>query len=200
MIETRQIRYFVALAEHLHFGKAALALNVAQPALSQQIRQLEDELGSPLFERNTRRVTLLPAGNNFLARAQAILHELSLAAEEAKDINVGHSGSVRIGFVSTAAPRLIPELLHRLRRKYPRIQVDLYETDPHDQVQQLHWLRIDIGIMLFHPNVPKCPHRRSDDGGRGCACVAGLPRRVGRIFVKKHAAFRAASIRVTSGR
>jgi DNA-binding transcriptional LysR family regulator len=154
MIETRQIRYFVALAEHLHFGKAALALNMAQPALSQQIRQLEDELGTPLFERNTRRVTLLPAGNNFLARAQAILHELSLAVEEARDINVGQSGSVRIGFVSTAAPRLIPELLHRLRRKYPRIQVDLYETDPDDQVQQLHWLKIDIGLMLFHPNDP----------------------------------------------
>ncbi len=154
MIETRQIRYFVALAEHLHFGKAALALNVAQPALSQQIRQLEDELGAPLFERNTRRVTLLPAGNNFLARAQAILHELSLAVEEARDINVGCSGSVRIGFVSTAAPRLIPELLHRLRRKYPRIQVDLYESGPHDQVQQLHWRKIDIGLMLFHPNDP----------------------------------------------
>jgi DNA-binding transcriptional LysR family regulator len=154
MIETRQIRYFVALAEHLHFGKAALALNMAQPALSQQIRQLEDELGTPLFERNTRRVTLLPAGNTFLARAQAILHELSLAVEEAGDINVGHSGSVRIGFVSTAAPRVIPELLNRLRRKYPRIHVDLYETDPLDQVQQLHWLKIDIGLMLFHPNDP----------------------------------------------
>jgi DNA-binding transcriptional LysR family regulator len=154
MIETRQIRYFVALAEHLHFGKAALALNMAQPALSQQIRQLEDELGTPLFERNTRRVTLLPAGNTFLARAQAILHELSLAVEEARDLNVGHSGSVRIGFVSTAAPRVIPELLNRLRRKYPRIHVDLYETDPLDQVQQLHWLKIDIGLMLFHPNDP----------------------------------------------
>src|SRR5258707_8429460 len=154
MIETRQIRYFVALAEHLHFGKAALALNVAQPALSQQIRQLEDELGTPLFERNTRRVTLLPAGNHFLARAQAILHELSLALEEARDANVGQSGTVRIGFVSTAAPRLIPELLHRLRRKYPRIQIDLYETNPHDQVQQLHSRKIDMGVMLFHPNYP----------------------------------------------
>jgi DNA-binding transcriptional LysR family regulator len=93
-------------------------------------------------------VTLLPAGKNFLARAQAILHELSLAVEEARDINVGHSGSVRIGFVSTAAPRVIPELLHPLRRKYPRIQVDLYETDPHDQVQQLHWLKIDNAAAM----------------------------------------------------
>src|ERR1700691_4861883 len=101
-VELRHLRYFVAVAEELHFGRAALRLHLAQPALSQQIRKLEEMLGYPLFERTSRSVALTAAGVVFLERAQRTLRNLQRDIEETQSIGRGEVGSLHIGFVGSA--------------------------------------------------------------------------------------------------
>ncbi|MDE1178289.1 MAG: LysR substrate-binding domain-containing protein [Edaphobacter sp.] len=146
-MELRQIRSFVVLAEELHFGRAAARLHLAQPALSQQIKQLEEFLGTALFERTSRVVSLSEAGAAFLPRARAALRELGEGQEELQSVGAGDTGSVRLGFVSTAAVRVIPETLSRLAKYHPGIRLQLKESDPMSQVQGLLTGDLDIGLM-----------------------------------------------------
>src|SRR5512136_1150144 len=102
-MEMRQLRYFLAVAEQLHFTRAAELLHVAQPALSQQVALLEEEIGVKLLERTNRRVQLTPAGQAFRDKAQAALDKALEAATDAQKVDRGKGGSVTIGFISTAA-------------------------------------------------------------------------------------------------
>ena len=148
-MEIRHLRYFCVLAEQLHFTKAALLLNVAQPALSHQIKQLEEELGTQLVERSNRRVQLTAAGEVFLTRAARILEQLDQAARETARAGQGESGSLVIGVVSTAVCSVLPELLRSFRREAPGISIDIREMEPAEQVEALRRETIDIGLLFL---------------------------------------------------
>ncbi|HEX5226729.1 MAG TPA: LysR substrate-binding domain-containing protein [Bryobacteraceae bacterium] len=148
-MEIRHLRYFCVLAEQLHFTKAALLLNVAQPALSHQIRQLEDELGTQLVERSNRRVRLTAAGEVLRARAARILEQIDQAARETVRAGQGEAGSLIIGVVSTAVCSVLPELLRRFRREAPEIAIDIREMEPAEQVEALRRETIDIGLLFL---------------------------------------------------
>lgn len=153
-MELRHIRSFIVLAEELHFGRAATRLYLAQPALSQQIRQLEAELGVRLFRRNSHSVSLSEEGHVFLPNARNALASLVMGQEQLQKREQGISGRVRVGFISTAALTLLPRILHLLQKKYPGIDLDLYEKDAHEQLQGLLLDELDLGVMhadLRHP-------------------------------------------------
>jgi DNA-binding transcriptional LysR family regulator len=148
-MEIRHLRYFCVLAEQLHFTKAALLLNVAQPALSHQMKQLEAELGTPLLERTNRRVRLTAAGEVFFHRATRILEQVDRAARETARVGQGEAGNLVIGVVSTAVCSVVPELLRRLRREAPHISIDIREMEPAEQVEALRRETIDIGLLFL---------------------------------------------------
>ena len=148
-MEIRHLRYFCVLAEQLHFTKAALLLNVAQPALSHQIKQLEEELGTQLVERSNRRVRLTAAGDLFLARAARILEQIEQAARETARVGQGEAGSLVIGVVSTAVCSVLPGLLRSFRRDAPGISIDIREMEPGEQVEALRRETIDIGLLFL---------------------------------------------------
>jgi DNA-binding transcriptional LysR family regulator len=120
-VELRHLRYFRAVAEERHFGRAAVRLHMAQPPLSQQIRQLEDELGVTLLRRSTRKVELTPAGEAYLARVRAILAAVDAAGEEAHRVDAGLEGRLVIGCVGSATYSLLPALARALRVELPGI-------------------------------------------------------------------------------
>lgn len=124
-MELRHLRYYVAVAEECHFGRAAERLHIAQPPLSQQIKQLEAELGVTLLTRSTRKVELTPAGAVFLERARAILAGVAEAADEVVLVAEGRIGRVSIGFTGSATYELLPTLSRRLRRALPGVELDL---------------------------------------------------------------------------
>src|SRR5215471_3506442 len=154
-MEIRHLRYFCVLAEQLHFTKAALLLNIAQPALSHQIKQLEEELSTRLVERTNRRVRLTAAGELFLARAVRILEQVDQAVLETTRVGQGEAGNLVIGVVSTAVCSVLPELLRRLRREAPRISVDIREMEPAEQVEALRRESIDIGLLFLSIQDPE---------------------------------------------
>jgi DNA-binding transcriptional LysR family regulator len=148
-MEIRHLRSFCVLAEQLHFTKAALLLNVAQPALSQQIKQLELELGTQLVERSNRRVRLTAAGEVFRDRAAGILEQLEQAALATARVGQGEAGSLVIGVVSTAVCSILPELLRILRQEAPHIAIDIREMEPGEQVDALRREIIDVGLLFL---------------------------------------------------
>ncbi len=150
-MEARHLRYFCALAEELHYTKAALLLNVSQSSLSHQIMNLEEELGTQLVERTNRRVRLTEAGELFRLRATRILEQIDHAGREATRVGQGDAGPLVIGVVSTAICSYLPALLGRLRHERPHLNIDIREMEPGEQVEALHQETIDIGILFLSP-------------------------------------------------
>jgi len=147
-MELRHLRYFVAVAEERHFGRAAARLHIAQPPLSQAIKQLETALGVELLTRTTRRVELTPAGRRYLDRARAVLASVDAAGAEAARIAGGGLGQVAIGFTGSATYELLPSLARVLRRDLPGIELDLKgEMLTPDQVSALLDETLDIGFL-----------------------------------------------------
>ena len=163
-MELRHLRYFVAVAEECHFGRAAQRLHIAQPPLSQQIRQLEAELGVRLLTRSTRSVELTPAGARYLARARSILAGVDAAREEAVRVADGRIGRVVIGFTGSATYELLPSLSRRLRQQSPGIELDLRgELLTPSQVDGLNDGTLDIGFLrppVRSPEIDVHPLRR----------------------------------------
>lgn len=126
-MELRHLRYFIAVAEELHFARAAGRLHIAQPALSKQIRQLEEEFGFPLFYRTKHRVELLDAGYLFLDEARRILRQTEDAVEAARRIHSGQSGRLVIGFSASATFQVLPKVLPKYNRLYPNVMVEISE-------------------------------------------------------------------------
>lgn len=143
----RHLRYFVAVAEQLHFRHAAELVHVAQPALSQQIRQLEEEIGVTLFERSHHKVLLTPAGKAFYENAQRILKQTDQAVVEARKVEHGDAGTIRIGFVSSAAITVLPDAMKRLQAQVPLAEVELRELAGGEQIDGLYRELIDIGFL-----------------------------------------------------
>ncbi|HET7456113.1 MAG TPA: LysR substrate-binding domain-containing protein [Gemmatimonadaceae bacterium] len=151
-MELRHLRYFVAVAEELHFGRAAKRLNIAQPPLSRQIRDLEREVGTPLFERVPRGVELTPAGRAFLPEARLTLAQAERAQRTAQRAARGESGRLRVGFVEAATySGILPEVLGFFRMHLPNIGLSLFEMDVLQQAEAFHDGRIDLGILHSTP-------------------------------------------------
>jgi DNA-binding transcriptional LysR family regulator len=147
-VELRHLRYFVAVAEERHFGRAAARLHMAQPPLSQQIRRLETDLGLQLLRRTTRRVDLTAAGEAYLVRAREIIAAVSSAAGEAQRIAAGLQGRLVIGCVGSATYSLLPQLVRTLREELPDLEVSVQgEMLAPDQVSALLDGRIDLGLL-----------------------------------------------------
>src|SRR3954465_829986 len=119
--ELWQLRYFIAVADTLHFGRAAAALHISQPPLSRAIRALEQQLGVVLFARSRRRVELTPEGAHFLGEARRIIEHVERAAAELRGMAAGERGRLRIGFVSLADYGVLPELLKAYKAGQPGV-------------------------------------------------------------------------------
>lgn len=146
-LELRHLRYFVAVAEELHFGRAAERLHLAQPPLSQQIRKLEEILGYPLFLRTSRAVKLTAAGEIFLERARRTLRNVQEDIEEARSIGRGDEGFLRVGFIGSGMLTPLPAMLGHYRRLYPRVQLQLSESYTAGIAQALNRGTLDAGFL-----------------------------------------------------
>ena len=152
-MELRHLRYFVAIGEEQHYGRAARRLRVAQPALSRQIQDLEEELGFKLFERLPRGVKLSTAGKLFLEDARRILQELSEAAVRADRVARGHSGTLRVGFAENASWRgVVPDSFRRFRELQPDAELQLQPSASLEQLEAIRSGRLDAGFLNFMPN------------------------------------------------
>lgn len=146
-MELRHLRYFLVVAEELHFGRAATRLHITQPPLSQQIRQLEDELGVALFERTKRRVRLTEAGHVFQESARQMLDQAEQAVRTAQRVHRGEVGSLTVGFVGSAIAGVFSEILLAFRSRCPEVELTLQELTTGQQVRALRERRIDVGIL-----------------------------------------------------
>ena len=146
-IELRHLRYFVAVAEELHFGRAAQRLHIAQPPLSQQIRKLEEILGYPLFDRTSRSVNLTAAGAVFLERAQRTLRNVQRDIEETRSIGRGEVGSLHIGFVGSAMLTTLPAIFREYREVYPSVRLHLHESFTAKVIDGLQNGTLDAGLL-----------------------------------------------------
>ncbi|MEH1839031.1 MAG: LysR family transcriptional regulator [Nostoc sp.] len=146
-MELRHLRYFVTLAEELHFGRAAERLHIAQPPLSQQIRQLEGELGFELFYRTKRNVQLTEAGHVFLGEVQQIMRQLQQAIQVGRQTSRGEIGQLVVGFVSSAAYNILPTILRTFRSCVPGVSIELHELTTDQQLEWLREGRMDVGLL-----------------------------------------------------
>jgi DNA-binding transcriptional LysR family regulator len=146
-LELRQMRYFLAVAETLHFSRAARKLRMAQPNLSLQIRRIERALGHALFIRSTRGVALTPAGAFLAARAGSLQTSFDEAIQTAQRIGDGQEGTLTVGFSGSAMYSQLPFVLDRFRRRYPKIQVQLREMYAHEQQPLLLDGSLDVGFI-----------------------------------------------------
>ncbi|AJC21461.1 LysR family transcriptional regulator [Pandoraea pulmonicola] len=151
-MDLRQLRYFVAVAEERHFGRAAQRLSMTQPPLSQQIRALETSLGAPLFVRTNRSVELTAVGRQLLPEVRRVLADADALPALAQGLAHGEVGTLSLGFVSTADYGVLPPLLREFGERYPRVRLQLLEATSDVQVEALMDGRIDAG--LFIPPVP----------------------------------------------
>ena len=152
-MELRHLRYFVAVGEEQHYGRAARRLRVAQPALSRQIQDVEEELGFKLFERLPRGVKLSAAGKLFLDDARRILQDVNEAAARAARVALGRSGTLRVGFTESASWQgVVPESFRRFREMRPDAELQLQASASLDQVEAIRSGRLDAGFVF---NVPK---------------------------------------------
>ena len=147
-IELRHLRYFIAVAEELHFGHAAARLNISQPPLSQQIQILEQQIGARLFARTNRSVSLTEAGRQFLADSRQILTQVDDAAARAARLHQGETGELRIGFTSSAPfIKAVSDTLSTFRRRYPDVHIQTRETNTREQIVPLNEGALDLGLM-----------------------------------------------------
>jgi DNA-binding transcriptional LysR family regulator len=146
-VELRHLRYFLAVAEELHFGRAAASLGIAQPPLSQQIRKLEEAVGAELFDRNKRRVELSPAGEAMVPFAQRALAETSAGIEAARRAARGEIGALSVGFIESAARTLVPSAVRGFRAAHPEVDLRLRELGVEDQLARLRARSLDIAIV-----------------------------------------------------
>jgi DNA-binding transcriptional LysR family regulator len=146
-VELRQLRYFVAVAEELHFRRAAARLHMSQPPLSQQIASLEEELGCVLLARSRRRVELTAAGAAFLRDARAMLGELDAAVATVRRIETGQAGLLRVNFVGSALLSILPGIVQRFRAARPSVEIELRERSTVEQLRALSAGVVDVGLV-----------------------------------------------------
>lgn len=145
-MELRHLRYFLALTDELHFGRAAQRLRISQPPLTVAIQQLESEVGAPLFLRNSRGVQLTAAGQALVPAARSALEQAAQALHAARDAASGQVGRLHVGFAGTMLYRGLPQMLRRFQADHPRLQLTLREQSSSEQIVELQHARLDAGF------------------------------------------------------
>lgn len=145
----RDLQYLAAVGEHLHFGRAALACHVSQPTLSMQLKKLEETLGVFLFERSNKRVLLTPIGQQVLVRARSILSTVEEMKREAASARDPEAGRVTLGLFPTLAPYLLPEIMPRLAKRFPRLSLQLVEEKTPELITQLEQGVLDAALLAM---------------------------------------------------
>ena len=153
-IEYRHLRYFLAVAEELHFRKAAEKLFISQPGLSRQIKQMENDLGVKLFERHNRKVALTSTGKYLQKELQMNLKNLEDILDHSKLIEQGKEGHLKLGFVGSAMLQIIPTILKQFNSKFPKVMFNLEEMDNQNQIEGLLSQDIDVGFVRLE-RVPR---------------------------------------------
>ena len=151
----KQFRYFEALARHGHFGRAAAACAISQPALSMQIKELEETLGAPLFERCARQVRLTGFGEDLAARIRTILSDVDGLEDLARAARDGMAGRLRIGIIPTIAPYLLPGIIRDLTRLYPGLDIRVRETLTPNLLAELAEGRLDTAVLALPVSEPR---------------------------------------------
>ncbi|WP_394199424.1 LysR family transcriptional regulator [Litoreibacter albidus] len=146
-IELRHLRYFMVLARELHFGRAADTVGISQAPYSQQIKQLEDRMGTKLFERTTRRVSLTEGGVRFLEYCETILDTLDEGVSHARAASSEEGGRLRVGAIRPAANYILPEVLRRFRALYPAVIVDVFGMTTSAQLQRMESAELDLALV-----------------------------------------------------
>ncbi|RRW47918.1 LysR family transcriptional regulator [Pseudomonas luteola] len=147
-MELRHLRYFVAVADELHFGRAAELLGISQPPLSQQIQALEEELGARLFERTNRRVALTEAGRLFLDEARQVLAQVDKATDIARRAQRGELGELQVGFtVSAPFIATVPRSIFNFRQRFPAVHLALQEMSSREQTEALMDRKLQVGLI-----------------------------------------------------
>lgn len=156
-IELRQLRYFVAVAEELHFGRAAQKLHMTQPPLSQAIQGLEAELGAALFHRTTRQIQLSVAGAVLLPEAKRLIAQAELLPAMAQRAAAGSIGELKLAFISIADYSILPPTLRQFRQHFAQVKIVLSEATTDRQLDLLENGEIDVGLLI-----PPIPERLQD--------------------------------------
>lgn len=146
-LELRRLRYFIVVAEELHFARAAERLNMAQPPLSEQIRKLEEEIEFKLFERNSRNVSLTEAGRIFLAGTRRAMDEIERAIHAGQQTGRGLAGHINLGFVSSGGVTFLPKLLRHLRKSFPEIRPEARQFSSTGATEALLQQSIDVALV-----------------------------------------------------
>jgi DNA-binding transcriptional LysR family regulator len=172
-MELRHLRYFIAVAEHLSFRRAADRLHLAQPALSSQIKDLEIELGTRLFDRSTRSVKLTAPGKVFLDEARSVLMSAERAEQNVRKAGRGLIGPLRVGLLApTATPRLA-RILSSYRQKFPSVQFSLYELTSVEQLHRLREDQLDVGLLRPPVEFPELEYLFLEESPMILAAPAG---------------------------
>jgi len=146
-MELRHLKYFIAVAEELHFGRASKRLNISQPPLSQQIMQLEKEIGVQLFSRTNRRVEITPAGLVFLEEARRIMALSDDAVRRTIRADKGEIGRLAVGYIGSANYSLLPQVIREFRKRFQDVDVSLAELNTSNQIEALRDGRIHVGFL-----------------------------------------------------
>lgn len=176
MFELSQLRCFVAVAEELHFGRAAMRLNMTQPPLSRQVQLLERILGVVLLDRTSRSVRLTPAGRSFLIEARRILRLAESASLATRRIASGEAGRVAIGFTAASGYSFLPKLVELARERLPTVDLALREMVTGEQIEALLTGRIDLGLIRPPLNRPEFDKLRVMTEPLVAALPSGDPR------------------------
>jgi len=147
-VELRHLRYFVAVAEALNYRRAAEQLHVAQPALSKQIKDMEEQLGARLLNRNTGGVTLTDAGTVLLEEAKDILERVQMTAKAVREAEAGRGGRLTIGSLGVISASFLPAALAAFRARFPQVEVELHEASMPDQISAINAGTIQLGFVI----------------------------------------------------
>ncbi len=153
-MDMRHLRCFVAVAEEMHFGRAAERLHLTQPPVSLAIKELEEELGVTLLERTSRRIVLTQAGEDALRDARAVLAAADTLRRRARETSQGLMGSLAIGFISLPAYSFLPDTLRRFGEDYPQVRLSLQEGTTDQIVHDIESGRLDVGLVFRTPDLP----------------------------------------------
>ncbi len=171
-MELRHLRYFLAVAEDLSFRGAAEKLNLAQPALSAQIRGLEDELGVKLFERTTRSVSLTNAGRVLMEEARGVLKAASRAEARARNAEKGLVGTLRIGLIAPTANAWLAGVLRQFRKNHPGVEFSFFDLPSIEQLRRLREHELDVGFLRPPIGLPQLDYQLVEQGAQVLALPA----------------------------
>ncbi len=174
-MELRHLRYFVGVAEMENVSRAALKLHVSQPALSAQIRDLEDELGFPLLKRTAKSVSLTEAGRTFLNEARAVLQRADEGVKKARAVATAGETDLHVGYSPTPFAEILPKTLQAFQKAMPKVHVKLHDWSNKTTLDSLRDGRLQIGLITRSPKTSALRDMRFEELLRQRVCVAVAP-------------------------